>query len=234
MTRLHHLEAKSLARWKVDRQIAERFWRDERQRPAAPDVITISRDLGSGGTVVAKIVARELDLKLYDREIIEHMASLLRATSDQLRALDETAPKGVADIVHGVLERLPTSATYKRTLTEVIRSIAERGKCIILGRGAACILPQSLRIRITAPFEVRVARIAELEGIDQRQARHRVTAADNERRAFGRAHYRLDLTDPVLYDLVINTERTSLEHAAELIIAASRQRQQAAPASPSS
>ena len=224
MARLHHLEARSFARWQVDRQIAERFWRDEASRPIAPDVITISREYGSGGTTVAKIVARELNLKLYDREIIEHMAELLRMGADKLEGLEEGAPRGVAEIIHGALERLPTSATYRRTLSEVVRAVAQQGNVIIVGRGAACILPHSLRVRIIAPFEVRVARVAELEGISEQEARHKVARADSERRAFARTHLRCDLSDPNLYDLIVNTERTSLEHAAELIIAAAEQR----------
>jgi cytidylate kinase len=225
MARLHHLEARSLARWRLDRQVAERFWQDARARPAASDVITISRELGSGGSTVAKLVARELDLKLYDSEIIEHMAQRLRAELHQVETLDETYSSPIEDIIQGALERLPSSATYKRILSEVIRSIAMKGKVIILGRGGAMLLPHSLRVRVMAPFEVRVARVADLEKLPEREARDRVLQADAQRRAFGRAYFRVDLSDPALYDMVINTERTSLEQAAELIVTAARQRQ---------
>lgn len=228
MARMHHLEARSFARWQVDREVAERFWRDATARPAVYDVITISRELGSGGTTVAKMVARELDLKLYDREIIEHMAARLRAELHQVEQLDEVVTSPVEDIIHGAMERLPSSATYKRILTEVVRGIGDGGHVVILGRGGAVLLPRSLRIRITAPFEVRVARVAELEDLTLREARDVVSRTDNQRAAFYRAHFRVNIADPALYDLVVNTERTSLEHAAALVVTAARQRQRPA------
>ncbi|MCD6350539.1 MAG: cytidylate kinase-like family protein, partial [Armatimonadetes bacterium] len=199
MPRMHHLEARSFARWHVDRQLAERFWRDARERPAMGDVITVSRQMGSGGTTVAMMVAKELDFKLYDREIIEHIADRLRAELHQIEPLDEATTGAVQGIIHGVLEHLPSSATYKRILTEVLRSIAEQGQVIIVGRGAGLVLPHSLRVRIVAPFEVRVARVAELEDLTPRQARDLVARTDRQRQAFGRAHFRVDLSDPTLY-----------------------------------
>ncbi len=228
MARMHDLEARSFARWQVDRDVAERFWRDATERPVVCDVITISRELGSGGTTVAKMVARELDLKLYDREVIEHIATRLRAEMHQVERMDEAVTSPVEDLIQGAIERLPSSATYKRILSEVVRAIADEGQVIILGRGGAVLLPHSLRIRITAPFEVRVARVAELEELTPRKARDLVSRTDNQRTAFGRAHFRVNIADPALYDLVINTERTSLEQAAALVVAAARQRQKPA------
>ena len=220
MARLHHMEARALARWQVDRRVAERFWRDERRRPVRTDVITISREAGSGGKTIARIVAAELGYTVYDKEIIEQMADLLRADPDQVKRLDERAPSMIVEIVQGALDRTPSSASYLRRLREVVREIAARGKAIIVGRGRACLVPESLRVRVVAPFEVRVARVAELQGISEAEARRRVAESDAARRAFGRRHFRCSLEDPVLYDLVINTERISLEHGAELILLA--------------
>ncbi|MGD9519606.1 MAG: cytidylate kinase family protein, partial [Armatimonadota bacterium] len=67
----------------------------------------------------------------------------------------------------------------------------------------------------------------ELEGISEREARQKVARLDAQRRAFAKAHFRLDSSDPTLYDLVINTERTTLEQAATLIVTAARYRQTA-------
>ncbi len=227
MGRMYHIEARSFARWQVDRAVAERFWRDAKARPALSNVITISRVHGSGGTTVAMMVARELGLKLYDREIIEHIAQRLRTGMHQVESLDESYSSTIEDIVQGALERLPSSATYRRILGEVVRGIASQGNVVIVGRGGSFLLPQSLRVRIIAPFEVRVARVVELEGISEREARQKVARLDAQRRAFAKAHFRLDSSDPTLYDLVINTERTTLEQAATLIVTAARYRQTA-------
>ncbi|MBC7287890.1 MAG: cytidylate kinase-like family protein [Armatimonadetes bacterium] len=220
MGRLHHLEARSLARWNVDRRVAERFWRDEQRRPVRGDLITISRQAGSGGKTIARIVAAELGYTVYDKEIIDKLADLLGTDPRKVERVDEQAPPMVIEILQAALDRTPSSASYLRRLREVTKQIAARGKAIILGRGGACLLPESLRVRVVAPFETRVARVAELQGLSESDARRLVAESDAARKAFGRRHFRCDIDDPALYDLTINTERISLEHAAEMIITA--------------
>jgi cytidylate kinase len=223
VVRLPRLSEQNLTRWEIDGRLAQRFWRDERDRRPRPDLITISREVGSGGSSIARLVAAELGYQLYDREVIEYIAARLRAELRHVQAVDERAPSAVEEILRGALERAPTSATYRRLLAEVMRELAARGRAVIVGRGGVCLLPQALRVRIMTPFEVRVARVAELENLDEATARRRVAELDRQRLAFGRRHFQCDLDAPALYDLVINTARTSLERAAGLIIAAAEQ-----------
>ncbi|MCX7599630.1 MAG: cytidylate kinase-like family protein [Armatimonadetes bacterium] len=227
MVRIPDLAGRSLARWKVDREVAERFWRDEQARPMAWDVVTISRELGSGGTTVAKLVAQQLGFRLWDREILEAMAGRLKAELGHVEKWDEQVPSAVESIMRGALQRTPMTATYKRILKEILTEIAARGRAVILGRGGACLLPESLRVRVIAPLDLRIARVAELEKITEHQARKLVLETDARRRRFGHVHFRQDLDSPLLYDLVINTQRMSLEFAATLVIDAVMERKAA-------
>lgn len=227
MTRVPDLAGRSLARWKLDREVAERFWRDEQARPMAWDVVTVSRELGSGGTTVAKLVAQRLGFRLWDREILEAMAERLKAELGHVERWDEQVPSAIESIMRGALQRIPMTATYKRILKEILTEIAARGRAVIVGRGGACLLPESLRVRVVAPLELRIARVAELEKLTEHQARRLVMETDAKRRRFGQIHFRQDIDSPLLYDLVINTERMSLEFAATLVVDAVMERKAA-------
>lgn len=227
MARLSDLATRSLARWHVNQHVAERFWRDEHAQRLVWDVVTISREVGSGGATVAKLVAQQLDFKLWDREILEAMAQRLKSELHQVEKFDEAVPSQIDTILRATMERVPSSATYKRILRELLTEISEPGKVVILGRGAAYVLPQALRVRVVAPIDERVARVSELEGLSERDARKMVQKIDKRRISYGHTHFRVDLDNPLLYDLVISTERTSLEHAAAQVICAVMQRRAA-------
>jgi hypothetical protein len=111
MARRPDLASRSLARWRLDREVAERFWKDERARPMAWDVVTISREIGSGGTTVAKLVAQQLGFRLWDREILETMAERLKAELRHVEGWDEQVPSAIEGIMRGALQRTPVTAT---------------------------------------------------------------------------------------------------------------------------
>ena len=227
MNKRQSLESDSLARWHLEEQVAERFARDERDAPALWHVIAISREVGSGGAIVARLVAQQLGFKLYDREIITTMAERLQAEVRHVEAMDEQVPSALENILRGALERIPSTASYRRILSELLQEIAAKGKVVILGRGSTVLLPHALRVRIVAPMDVRVARVAELESLTPAAARKRVEQIDAKRSDFFRVHFKRDVNDPSFYDIILNTERTSLEHAAGLVLCAVQRRREA-------
>src|SRR5271165_533018 len=94
------------------------------------------------------------------------------------------------------------------------------GQCIIVGRGAMIALPDdtTLRVRVVASREDRVASIGRERGLDPTEAARYVESTDRERSRFIRLHFRKDLTDPLLYDLVLNASRLSVEECASIVI----------------
>jgi cytidylate kinase len=217
----------SLARWHLEEQVAERFARDERQSEATWHVVAFSREVGSGGATVARLVAQQLGFTLYDREILTSMAERLQADIRHVEAMDEAVPSALDNILRGAMEHIPSTASYRRILAELMHEIAARGRVVILGRGCTILVPHALRVRVVAPMDVRVARVGELEGLTPSRARKLVEDIDRKRRAFFHVHFRRDADDCTSYDLVINTERTSLEHAADLVLCAVQRRRAA-------
>ncbi len=117
----------------------------------------------------------------------------------------------------------PDETTYIRTITGVIQSLAERGNVVILGRGSQAILrdwPQSLHVLVTAPLKQRIEHVARRDGLSLEEAAKRVHENDRGRHAFHRKFFKVDVDDPCLYDLVVQTRRLSHEAAAELVVAA--------------
>ena len=118
-----------------------------------------------------------------------------------------------------------SDAVYMKTISAIIRELGARGDIVILGRGSQMILadlPQALHVLCLAPQQLRIERLAQREGIAPEQAAHRVADSDRARRAFHRKFWRVDVDDPALYDLTVDTSRLSYEVAAELVATAAR------------
>jgi len=113
-----------------------------------------------------------------------------------------------------------TEVTYFRRLLKLFLALGARGQCIIVGRGAMIALPDdtTLRVRVVASREDRAALIGRERGLDPTEAARYVESTDRERSRFIRQHFRKDLTDPMLYDLVLNASRLSVEECADIVI----------------
>jgi len=102
----------------------------------------------------------------------------------------------------------------------VIESVWERGNAVIIGRKANIILadkPDTLRVRVIAPLEKRLKRIMQIENLSRADALHLIRETDGHRERYAKQYYDIDWDDPELYDIVINTEKLTVEDAAYLI-----------------
>jgi cytidylate kinase len=104
----------------------------------------------------------------------------------------------------------------------VIGAIGRHGKAIIVGRGANFVLPPEnrFRVRIIAPLELRVNRVAETYGVSKKEAKRHVLRTESDRRAFVRKYFHSDIGDPANYDVIFNTGTLSVESAAAAICSA--------------
>jgi hypothetical protein len=185
--------------------------------------VTISRQLGSRGSDLAHRLSSPLGWRVYDREIIASIARQTHSPERVVESRDERASGPFADYLgHLIVPTDPGQAGYLAEMMRVVGTIARDGKAIILGRGANFFLDPTfgLRIRVVAPFEIRVARIAESEGLDREDAVRRVEQNDRDQRGFVKQSFGRDIDDPTGYDLMINTARMELEDAGELIATA--------------
>jgi cytidylate kinase len=176
-------------------------------------IITISRQMGSGGIPIAQKVAEKLGYTLVDGDAILEVADQYGLTRESIEQADEKPPHFV--------ETLDSKHEAALHLIElIILEYALKGNVIIYGRGGQDLLEgihSVLRVRIIAPFEDRVERWAEREWLDPDRARMLVRKNDQQRAGFIKYYFDRDWNDPLCYDLVINTQRLSEEGAVRLI-----------------
>jgi len=200
-------------------------------------VVTVSREYGSGGAAIAARLAALLGYRLLDRALIDRIASVAHVDPGTAARYDEQVDRwverlgrslwfGGIDAVgevdrEGVLDAERAASLAARVINEA----AEIGDCVIVGRGAQCVLrdrPDVFHVFVYASLPDRVRRIrarlgeaADVEGV--------IDAMDRERAAYVRRHFGASWLDPRLYELMVNaaigedaaaaTIRTALETA---------------------
>jgi cytidylate kinase len=183
-------------------------------------IITISRQMGSGGIPIAQKVAEKLGYTLVDGDTILAVAGQYGLSKESLEMADEKPPR--------FSEKLDNKHETSLHLIElIILEFALKGNVIIYGRGGQDLLEginSVLRVRVIAPFEDRVERWAEREWLDPDRARMLIRKSDQQRAGFIKYYFDRDWDDPLNYDLVINTQRLSEETAVRLICDAIKDR----------
>jgi cytidylate kinase len=176
-------------------------------------IVAISETAGSGAIEVGRTLAATLGYAFADREIIEKAA--------------EGYGEGVTTLTHATEEK-PTlwerlTDTQRRYVTYVeatILEMAARDNVVLAGRASTVVLrhvPHVLRVRITASARVRVERLENQQGLVHEAAVDYVRRSDSERAARVKFIYQIDVDDPLLYDLVLNTDRLSVGRCVAVI-----------------
>lgn len=210
----------------VEKIVEEQIQQWEMSRPKKGEkpgisVITVSRQPGSEGNEIAAKLAGAFGYNLFDQEIIQAMARDAKISNRVLETLDEKGLNVLEDVVATVIEeRHLWPDQYMKHLMRVIGAIGRHGKAVIVGRGANFILPpaQNLRLRIVAPFDKRVNKVAHLYDVDINEARRQIYREEAERRSFTRRYFYANIDDPIHYDMVVNTQLMSDQQ----VIAAAR------------
>lgn len=215
MKALHQMIEEQVRRWEIL----------GREKPEArtPPVITLSREPGSGGKYVAQAVAEKLGLDYFHQELINAMADNADTSKRVVKTLDERGLSMLEDwVAAAISDRHLWPDEVSRMLMTVIGTIGRHGKAIIVGRGANFVLPPEsrFRVRIIAPLELRVNRVAETYGVSKDEAKRRVLRTESDRRAFIRKYFHSDIRDPRHYDMLLNTGTLSIEKAAAAICCA--------------
>ena len=206
-------------------------------------VVTISRQCGSGGSEVGRILARRASLHYLDHEIIDEVARRSGGTVEQIENQDEqtSGPLGY------MLEALTTNALFNLNYSKVLRQqavsiptltqeqayfrltqrvvleLASAGNVVIIGRGSQFLLrglPRVLHVSIFAPLPRRIENIQELFQLTRAEAIEFIERRDGETQNYLRHYYGSNGTQPELYHLLINTGLFSFETAADLIVQA--------------
>jgi cytidylate kinase len=176
-------------------------------------IVAISQTLGSLGDAIGRELARTLSWEFADREIIAQAAQRFGEGLTELEHVTEERPS--------LWDRFTdTRRRYLTYVEAIIFEMAARDNVILSGRGATIFLRKirhSLRVRITAPERVRAYRVEHKQELTSEAALYRVKQNDRERASNVRFLYHVDWDDPLLYDLVLNTERMDVKEGARLV-----------------
>jgi cytidylate kinase len=182
-------------------------------------IVTVAHETGSGGPEIGMALAQRLGYRYVDREMLSQAARQYGVVEDKLTKLDETKPS--------LFERFDVETRQYITIIQSgLLDVAEQDNVVINSRGGQILLrgvSHACRVKVIAPFETRVKRVMKKmtetgETVDLRTTTEMVRRADREKSGRIRYLYDVDWGDPALYDLVINTEKISVDAAVELIV----------------
>ena len=200
-------------------------------------VITIARQLASGGDSIAADLAKGLKVPLIERQIME-------AAAAQAGVSPETISE--AERVPGLLERMfeylgryggledpvpsldmeapfygdMTRDHYRHLVEDFLRRVAETSDAVIVAHGGSVVLrdvPYVFKVLVTAPFDLRVHRLQEYESLPLPEAERRIREDDKSRLDYFRTYYKVHWLNSTLYDLCINTRCLTPQTAVKVI-----------------
>jgi Cytidylate kinase-like family len=199
-------------------------------------LVALSASYGAGGSVIGPALAERLDVPFVDRAIPLAVADRLNVPYDDAAAHDQHVSTGWLERVlsgfmggdTGAPAPLPadtvTADDFRRATEEVLLEQAATGEGVFLGRGSVVLLrgdPRVLRVRLDGPVERRVQQAMGLDrGLDREAAERALNQFDRTHAAYLQQFYGVDVCDPKLYHLALDSTAIDLEACVELIVRA--------------
>ena len=182
-------------------------------------IVTISFEMGAGGPEIGSALAAQLGYRYVDHELISEAAQRYGLVEDRLSHLSDAKPS--------LFERFDVETRrYITVIQTVMFEFAAADNVVLMGRGGQWLLrgiPHVLRVRVIAPFDLRVRRLTEKlsaqtgDQVTARSVTQMVRQDDTQRLGRMRYLYEVDLRDPALYDLVLNTEVLTRDAAVQVL-----------------
>ncbi len=192
--------------------------------------VTISRQAGAGGHTLAEtlveVFARQPDdelfggWQLFDQKVCELAVEDPRLAQSIDALVAEDYRTRTDEFISQIIKPAPDQDYVMGRVFRVVRALAGVGKAIIIGRAGSEVtrgLRPGFSLRLVAAEEDRIARMMELHGVGERQARDLVRRQDAARARLLKRHFHVDIADPAGYDAVWNTSLASFEEIAEAV-----------------
>jgi cytidylate kinase len=183
-------------------------------------------------------VAAALGWSVVDNEFIDKVAARAGLPPEEVAVREERVPGFVERLALTLATSAPelfpqdTGAAEDVDETRVVRitetlvaELAAEGRVVLVGRAAPAVLGQrgdGLHIKLVAGVEFRTRQAAERLGVSHKEAEEIMRRTDKNRECYHREYYKRDWSDPVNYDIVLNTERLGFDGATEVIVARAR------------
>lgn len=182
-------------------------------------IVTVEREYGSGGGEIAKLLAEHLGWKLWDQLLTEEIARLANCPKSVVEVREERNDplyyRLFKSFLRGSYEgsinahklKLVDSESILRITERVVRHAADKGNCVIVGRGSQHFLEdnqETLRVFLYAPREDKVRRVVS-RGKSEKEAQELVDTVDRERIDFIQKYFNVEWPTRYLYHVMINT-----------------------------
>ncbi|HUJ31011.1 MAG TPA: cytidylate kinase-like family protein [Candidatus Acidoferrum sp.] len=182
-------------------------------------VITIEREYGSGGADIAKKIAERLGWKLWDQLLSNEIARLMECDCRAVEKHEEKNDPLYYRLLKGFLRgsyegsmhapqaKIVDTDCIREMAERVVKSAAESGNCVIVGRGSAYYLQgrrDAFHVFVYAPFEAKVRRL-QAEGKSESESVHLAETVDRDRAAFIRQYFGVEWPDRHRFHLMINS-----------------------------
>ena len=196
---------------------------------ATNTVITISRQYGSGGRFVGRKLAEALNIPFYDKELITMAAEESGMSRELFEKADEKASNSLlytlsmnSYLLHGMagVPDLPLNDKVFLVQSEVIRKIADKGPCVIVGRCADYILrelPNCVNVYIYSDMEDRVARATTYYNLSADRAKEQIQKTDKKRATYYNFYTNLKWGRAENYDLSLNSAKIGIDGCVDVI-----------------
>ena len=184
-------------------------------------IITISREFGSGGRTIGKMVAQELGIPCYDSELLEKIAKESGFDENYIKEAGEYAPGGFLSSAFSHHPSGPNNADYLWNIQfRIITHLAENGPCVIGGRCADYILRDKadcLRVFIHADMDFRAERIVQVYGESEQSPQQRLKDKDKRRAAYHRFYTDMKWGYSQNYDITLNSGSLGIAKCVQII-----------------
>lgn len=203
-------------------------------------VITINRELGSGGRTVGRKLAEKLNVAFYDKALINELKKKFQLDTEQIEKLKSGKGDWWREFINSAMYMgqgmnemwyyqrmtgqegyLVTSSDMFKMDKEILTQVAAEDSCVIAGRNGFSVFadhPNHLSILIQAPLEHRIQRIMSKQQLSREEAEKVIKKVDEMRENYVKKYSGTSRYDTRNYDLVINMEGKTEDEAVELIL----------------
>ncbi len=186
-------------------------------------IVTIGREHGSGGHDIARALAKELGYACFDKEIVDTAAENSNFSKEILHSYDE---KRVSPYIVPVPHYLGLNESFRLNMQvasaqfDAIRSLAEQGNCIFVGRCADYVLrkqPDLVRVFIMADEDYRIKTMMERQGLSEEAARKLIRQVDKDRSSYYKYYTDQIWGERENFDLILNSAKIGVDGCVKLI-----------------
>ena len=185
-------------------------------------IITISREFGSGGKYIGILVAKKLGIPCYDKDIIEKIAEESGFVDDFIKRVSEYAPSK-SIFAYSFVGRSASGESIEDRIfaiqKKVIRELADKGPCVIVGRSADYILRNydTLNVFVYAPMEAKIQRTVRFKGVSEKEAKKLVKDIDKKRSINYKYYTGKTWGERENYTIMLNSTDLGIEKTADFI-----------------